>query len=126
LKGSQIPVITTKTGAQKIGLHTTPKLPKVKGPEMNLRDRLNDGLINEKYLASNYLTAINETIDDELHQILVTNHNRIFGFHKKLFDSMFSLGEYNADLAEQIQVDDAFQVFNGYVKQFPYQPNNPS
>jgi hypothetical protein len=47
-------VVTTKAGLQKIGRQVSDELPKVKDATINLRDRLNDMLIDEKQLLNNY------------------------------------------------------------------------
>lgn len=111
--------VTSKTGVQKIGKPVSAELPKVKDPNMNLRDRLNDCLLMEKQNLSSYQSAINEMINDDLRQLLMDNRNRIQGSQIRFFDEMFNLGEYQADLASPAQIADSTDVFTGYKSQLP-------
>mgnify|MGYP000888391748 CR=1 FL=1 len=112
-------IVTTKNGLQKIGKPVSAELPKVKDPNVNLRDRLNDILLTEKQNLSNYQTGINEMINDDLRQVLIDNRNRLQGIQIKFFDEMFNLGEYQADLASPAQIADSTDVFTGYKSQLP-------
>ncbi|MGI6711501.1 MAG: spore coat protein [Bacillota bacterium] len=112
--------ITTKTGVQKIGKKVSGELPKVKDANVNLRDRLNDVLSDEKQLLVNYQIAINEAINDDLCNLLIENRNKIQGAHTGFFNEMFNLGEYQADVATNLQIKDAFDVFNNYKTQLPF------
>ena len=111
--------LTTKTGVQKIGKRVSPELPKVKDANVNLRDRLNDILSDEKHLLVNYQIAINEMINDDLRNVLINNRDRIQGMHTGFFNELFNLGEYQADVATNPQIRDAFDVFSGYKTQLP-------
>ncbi|MGI6066268.1 MAG: spore coat protein [Bacillota bacterium] len=111
--------LTTKTGVQKIGKRVSPELPKVKDANVNLRDRLNDILSDEKHLLVNYQIAINEIINDDLRNVLINNRDRVQGMHTGFFNELFNLGEYQADVATNPQIRDAFDVFSGYKTQLP-------
>ena len=112
-------IITTKTGVQKIGKPVSPELPKVKDPNVNLRDRLNDMLLTEKQTLCNYQTGINEMMNDDLRQLLIDNRNRLQGIQVRFFEELFNLGEYQADLASPAQIADSADVFTGYKTQLP-------
>ena len=112
--------ITTKTGVQKIGKQVSGELPKVKDPNINLRDRLNDSLLDEKHILVNYQIAINEAINDDLRNLLIDNRSKIQGAHTGFFNEMFNLGKYQADVATSAQINDMLDIFNGYKTQLPY------
>ena len=119
-------VITTKTGARVIGKETSPLLPKVKGPELNLRDRLDHALSDEKHMVAGYTTSINEAIDPELFNLLCDIREKVQGCQRKFFEALFDLGEYAADLAADPQVNDTVDMFSGYRGQLPYgKPGQP-
>jgi hypothetical protein len=107
-------VVTTKAGLQKIGRQVSDELPKVKDATINLRDRLNDMLLDEKQLLNNYQTAINEMINDDLRDLLVGNRNSIQGAQIGLYNDMFNLGEYQSDVATVQQVSDTLEIFSNY------------
>ncbi|MFZ5987031.1 MAG: spore coat protein [Bacillota bacterium] len=113
-------IVTTKIGVQKIGKQVSGELPKVKDPNINLRDRLNDILLDQKHILVNYQIAINEIINDDLRNLLIDNRNKIQGAHTGFFNEMFNLGEYQADVATTPQIQDTFDVFNNYKTQLPY------
>jgi hypothetical protein len=113
--------VTSKLGVLKIGKKVSNELPKVKDPSINLRDKLNDVLSSEKHNLVNYQIAINEMINDDLRNVLMDNRNRIQDSHTILFNELFNLGEYQADAATGPQIQDIFDVFNGYKSQFPIQ-----
>lgn len=98
----------------------TGQLPQVKGPEMNDRDYVNDGLSTCKYLTDSLNIAVREASHIPLHadlmQILTETHQSA----RDLFNLMFKEGWYKLEAAEQQKVDQAYQQFNGYSSQFPY------
>lgn len=112
--------VTSNLGVQKIGMKVSDELPKVKDANINLRDRLNDVLLDEKQILVNYQIAINEAINDDLRNVLINNRNKIQSSHTEFFNEMFNLGEYQADVATNPQIRDTFDVFNGYITQLPY------
>lgn len=112
--------VTSPLGVQKIGKSMSPKLPKVKDATVNVRDRLNDVLINEKYILNGYNTGSHEMIDQGLLNLVFQNMDRNIRIHRQILEEMFNLGEYQADIATPPQVADTFDVFNGYKTQLPY------
>ncbi|MGE4283208.1 MAG: spore coat protein [Clostridia bacterium] len=112
--------VTTKVGVQKIGKQTSGELPKVKDANVNLRDRLNDSLLDEKQILVNYQIAINEVINDDLRNLLTDTRNKIQGAHTGFFNELFNLGEYQADVATTPQIKDTLDVFNNYKTQLPF------
>lgn len=112
--------VTSKTGAQKIGVPVSSELPKVKDPTINVRDRLNDVLLTEKHNLISYQIGINEVVNDDLRNVVISNRNKIQDMHTRFFNEMFNLGEYQVDIATNIQISDSVQVFNNYKVQLPY------
>lgn len=112
--------VTSKVGAQKIGVPVSNELPKVKDSTINVRDRLNDMLSSEKHNLVNYQIGINEIINDDLRNLLINNRNSIQSMHTRFFTEMFNLGEYQSDIATSTQISDSVQVFNNYKVQLPY------
>jgi len=112
--------VTSKAGVQKIGKTVSAELPKVKDTNINIRDRLNDALMAEKHNLVNYQIAVNEIINDDLRGLLVNNRNRLQNLHTNVFNELFNLGEYQADVATPPQIADTFDVFSGYQTQLPF------
>lgn len=112
--------VTSKAGVLKIGKQVSNELPKVKDANINLRDRLNDILFTEKHNLVSYQVAINEIINDDLRKIITDNRNSIQDAHSRIFNEMFNLGEYQADIATNAQIADTYDVFSNYKTQFPF------
>lgn len=112
-------IVTTKTGIMKIGKPVSNQLPKVKDASFNVRDRLNDVLLNEKHNLASYQTAINEVINDDLRMVLQRNCDRTQGLQIAFFNEMFNLGEYQADVAQPLLINDTVDVFTNYKGQLP-------
>lgn len=115
--------ITSKNGVQQIGISkgvASPELPKVKDANMNLRDRTNDILLTEKHNLVSYQIGIDEIIDDDLRNIVVSNRNSLQGIQVKFVNELFNMGEYTADVASSAQITDAAQVFGNYKTQMPF------
>ncbi|MCX7923473.1 MAG: spore coat protein [Clostridia bacterium] len=113
-------IVTSKSGVQRIGKPVSEALPKVKDPNVNLRDRLNDVLSTEKHNLISYQTAINEMINDDLRNLIMSNRNNIQDTHTRLFNELFNIGEYQADVANSAQIRDSAEVFNNYKVQLPF------
>ena len=98
----------------------TGQLSTVKGPEMNDRDFVNDGLSTCKYLTDSLNSAVREASHVQLHgelmQILTETHQSA----RDLYNLMFQHGWYKLEAEEQQKIDQAYQQFNGYSSQFPY------
>lgn len=113
-------VITSKAGVQKIGKQVSPELPKVKDASINIRDRLDDILNDEKHNLVRYQIAVDEAIEPGLYKMLNDNKSRIQGAQRRFFEQLFELGEYQADVATKPQIADAVDMFLNYKSQFPY------
>ncbi|CAG7649862.1 spore coat protein [Paenibacillus allorhizosphaerae] len=98
----------------------TGQLPQVKGPEMNDRDFLNDGLATCKYLTDSFTDAVREASHEQLHadmlQILTETHQSA----RELYNLMFQNGWYKLEAEDQQKIQQAQQQFSGYSSQFPY------
>jgi hypothetical protein len=112
--------VTSKFGVQKIGKGKSPVLPKVKDTSINVRDRLNDVLDDEKRIIGAYITGLNEIIDQQLFDLIKKNIENCRLLQRKMFEQMFDLGEYQADTATPQQIEDALDMFNNYKVQLPY------
>jgi hypothetical protein len=115
--------VTSKFGVQKIGKDKSPVLPKTKDPGINVRDRLNDVLLDEKHILSAYHTGLNEIIYQQFYDLVKKNSDNCRTLQRKMFEEMFDLGEYQADTATPPQIEDAFDMFNNYKVQLPYSQN---
>lgn len=100
---------------------STGQLPKVKTPEMNDRDFVNDALATCKYLTDSINIAVREASHDQLYteylQLLEETHRSC----RQLYNLMFKKGWYKLEAAEQQKMDQAHQQFSNYSSQFPYQ-----
>ncbi|AOT69033.1 spore coat protein [Geosporobacter ferrireducens] len=114
-------IVISKTGVQKIGKTVSNELPQVKDPSINIRDELNDVLLMEKHNLVSYQTGINEMINDDLRQIVISNRDQIQKTHTRFFDELFNLGEYQANMAMNNEIADVVDTFTGYKVQFPSQ-----
>ncbi len=96
------------------------QLPKVKGPEMNDRDFLNEGLSTCKYLTDSLNTAVREASHQQLYsellQILHETHQSCRGFYQLMFKN----GWYKLEAEEQQKINQTYQQFSSYSSQFPY------
>ncbi|ALS24115.1 MULTISPECIES: spore coat protein [Paenibacillus] len=96
------------------------QLPNIKGPQMNDRDFLNDGLSTCKYLTDGFNVAVREASHQQLHddmlQILTETHQSA----RELYNLMFQNGWYKLEAEEQQKLQQAHQQFSGYSSQFPY------
>jgi spore coat protein CotF len=94
--------------------------PKVKGPQMNDRDYLNDVLATQKYLTDSLNVAVREASHDSLHKdmlnILVENHLE----QREIFNLMFQKGWYKLEAEDQQKLDQTYTQFKNYSSQFPY------
>lgn len=98
----------------------TGQLPKVKGPEMNDRDYVNDGLSTCKYLTDSLNIAVREASHEQLHSDMVQILNETHQSCRELYNLMFQNGWYKLEAAEQQKLDQAYQQFSNYSTQFPY------
>ncbi|WP_066304793.1 spore coat protein [Bacillus sp. FJAT-29814] len=104
----------------KIANPQTGQLPKVKTPEMNDRDFLNDGLSTCKYITDSLNIAVREASYSQLHSDLLQMLNETHQSTREMFEVMFQNGWYKLEAAEQQKIDQAHQQFSNYSSQFPY------
>ena len=97
----------------------TGQLPKVKGPEMNERDFLNDVLATEKYLSDNYNIFAREASNRVLHDRALTILTEIHVAARNAYDLMFEKGWYVLTAAPQDQIAQTGQQFQNYRTQEP-------
>ncbi len=112
--------MTQQMQSREIANPQTGQLPKVKGPEMNDRDFLNDGLSTCKYLTDSLNVAVREAshqqLYDDMLQILTETHHSA----REMYQLMFRNGWYKLEAEEQQKVQQAQQQFSGYSSQYPY------
>ncbi|TKC19208.1 spore coat protein [Robertmurraya kyonggiensis] len=106
---------------KQIANPSTGQLPKVKTPEMNDRDFINDGLATCKYLTDSLNIAVREASHEQLYKDLLQMLEETHDSARHLFDVMFQNGWYKLEAAEQQKIDQAYQQFSNYSTQFPYQ-----
>lgn len=99
----------------------TGQLPKVKGPEMNERDFLNDILATEKYISDNFNIFAREASSQPLHQDALNILNETHAAARNLFNLMFEKGWYALTAAPEQEIQKTAQQFNNYETQQPYQ-----
>jgi spore coat protein CotF len=98
----------------------TGQLPKVKGPEMNDRDYVNDGLSTCKYLTDSLNIAVREASHEQLYSDILQILNETHQSCRELYNLMFQNGWYKLEAEEQQKLDQAYQQFSNYSTQFPY------
>jgi spore coat protein CotF len=109
-----------QTQQNQIANQQSGQLPKVKGPEMNDRDFVNDGLSTCKYLTDSLNIAVREASHDQLHADMLRILNETHQSSRELYTLMFQNGWYKLEAEEQQKLDQAFQQFSNYSSQFPY------
>lgn len=95
-------------------------LPKIKTPEMNDRDFVNDGLTTCKYLTDSLNVAVREASHQQLYKDMVQILNETHESCRQLYNLMFQLGWYKLEGEQQQKINQAYQQFSGYSSQFPY------
>jgi len=105
--------------ATEIAVQQTGQLPKVKGPEMNERDRINDVLSSVKQMTVGYTIGLNEMQNPKLHQDIQNILNDTHLAQKQIFDVMFQKGWYKMNAADQQEISQAHSQFSQYRTQFP-------
>ena len=98
----------------------TGQLPKVKGPEMNERDFLNDILATEKYLSDNFNIFAREASNQSLHREVMTILDETHATARTLFNLMFEKGWYKLTAADPQEIQKTTQQFQNYESQQPY------
>jgi spore coat protein CotF len=93
--------------------------PKVKGPEMNDRDRINDILATHKYLTNSYSVGLNEMQNPKLRMVIQDILQNTQNAQFQIFDLMFQKGWYKMKVADKQEVEAAKTQFTNYSTQFP-------
>ncbi|CAM5782146.1 MULTISPECIES: spore coat protein [Brevibacillus] len=96
------------------------QLPQVKGPQMNDRDFINDGLATCKYLTDSLNVAVREASHQQLYDDLLQILNETHQSAREMYNLMFQKGWYKLEAEEQQKLQQAYQQFSGYSSQFPY------
>jgi spore coat protein CotF len=104
----------------KIANPQTGELPKVKSPEMNDRDFLNDGLSTCKYLTDSLNIAVREASHEQLYNDMVQILKETHDSCREMYNMMFQHGWYKLEAEEQQKIDQAHKQFSNYSSQFPY------
>jgi len=92
-----------------------------KTPQMNERDFLNDMLTTEKYMTSSYSTFLHEASHQQLYQDVLNIFTETQNCQRELYNLMFRKGWYKLEPANEQQLQQTYQQFQGYTNQFPYQ-----
>jgi spore coat protein CotF len=106
--------------SNQIANQQTGQLPKVKGPEMNDRDFINDGLSACKHLTDSLNIAVREASHDQLHNDILQILNETHQSCRELYTLMFQNGWYKLEAEDQQKLDQAYKQFSNYSTQFPY------
>lgn len=109
-----------ETSSQMSGTQQASTVPQVKTPEINDRDRLNEILSTEKYLASGYNTACNEASSEDLYRVQLQLLNEIHDAQRNLFNLMHQKGWYKIEAEDVNKISKKAQQFANYRTQFPY------
>lgn len=115
-QGQQYGQQTTTIKNQQSG-----QVPRVKGPEFNDRDRLNDMLATEKYLTDNFNVFAREASHSSLHGDVMQILNQTHEETRDLFNLMFQKGWYTMETESPKQINQTQQQFSNYQTQFPQQ-----
>jgi spore coat protein CotF len=118
---SNQPNQTGETNPNEIKNPQTGQLPKVKGPEMNERDFLNDVLATEKYITDSISVFAREASNRVLHDQAMNILNESHVAARNLFEMMFKKGWYKLTAAPQTEIQQTGKQFQNYQTQEPYQ-----
>jgi spore coat protein CotF len=111
----------TIEGGHVVMFHREPTgLPKVKDSNVNDRDRMQDLLAQEKYMATGYNNGMIEASHDGLFQVLKQNQENCHKLQRQLFDTMFKKGWYKLPVADAQSVAYSYNQFEQYQTQFPF------
>ncbi|KKK37739.1 hypothetical protein WQ57_12330 [Mesobacillus campisalis] len=105
----------------QIANQQTGELPKVKTPEMNDRDFVNDALSTCKYITDSMNIAVREASHEALYNDMVQILKETHDSTRNLFNLMFKHGWYKLEAEDQQKIDKAHKQFSNYSEQFPYQ-----
>lgn len=103
----------------EIAMKQSGQLPKVKGPEMNDRDLINDILAFQKYMTNGYNTGLNEMQNPKLHEDVQNILNDIHHNQWDAFNLMFQKGWYKMKAADPQELSSTHTQYSNYKSQFP-------
>ncbi|MEX2460890.1 MAG: spore coat protein [Paenibacillaceae bacterium] len=92
---------------------------KVKGPEWNDRDRMNDILTTQKHMTNGYCVGLNEMQNPKLRKVVQEILQNTQNSEFQLFDLMFQKGWYKMKVADKQEVEAVKTQFTNYRTQFP-------
>ncbi len=95
-------------------------VPQVKGPQMNERDFLNDGLSTSKYMTDGLNVAVREMSHQQLYADMLQILDETHQCAREMYNLMFQKGWYKLEAEEQQKLQQTYQQFSGYSTQFPY------
>ena len=90
-----------------------------KTPQMNERDFINDLLTTEKYMTTSYGMALHEASHEGLYNDILTIFTETQNSQRDLYNLMFKKGWYAIEAADQQNLQQSYQQFQGYTNQFP-------
>src|SRR5690554_2664918 len=100
------------------------RAPKVKGPELNDRDILNDVLATEKYVTDSFNVLTREASHERLHQVTMGILNESHQAARDAYNVMFKKGWYSLNSAQGQNLHQTQQQFANYATQFPFGNEN--
>ena len=107
-------------GQQNQGTIKNPSVGnKVKGPQLNDRDIINDVLATQKYLTDNFNVFAREASHDHLHGLTMGVLNETHQAAREAYNLMFKKGWYKLTSASRQTLDQTQQQFTNYQTQFP-------
>lgn len=95
-------------------------VPRVKGPQANDRDFLNDALAREKYLTDNLTVFAREASHRALHNDVMRILNETHAMARELFNLMFRKGWYTLEAEQPQKLAQTAENYTNYQTQFPY------
>lgn len=91
-----------------------------KTPQMNDRDFLNDCLLMEKYLTTNYAIAVHEMSHQDLYKDVLSIYQETEQCQRDLYNLMFKKGWYGLEAEDAQKLQQTYQQFQNYEQQqFP-------
>ncbi|OEH92268.1 spore coat protein [Bacillus solimangrovi] len=91
-----------------------------KTPAMNERDFTNDILSTEKYMTDSYCTYLNEASNQQIYDDMISIFKETQDCQRNIYNLMFKKGWYGLEAADPQKIQQAYQQFQGYTDQFPY------
>lgn len=93
---------------------------RIKGPQFNDRDLLNDALATEKLLTDNFNVMAREASHQSLHRDVTAMLMETHQCARELFNLMFRKGWYKLEPEDAQKLQQTYQQFSDYKTQFAY------